>query len=88
MAIITTAAIMAPLLQPFGLESSMGKALTVLAIGGGAMTVSHFNDSFFWVVAQFSEMPTTKALKYQTTATFIQGMTALTIVLLLGWLLI
>jgi len=86
--IITTAAIMAPVLESFGLESSTGRALTVLSIGAGAITVSHLNDSFFWVVAQFSEMNATKALKTQTISTLIQGLTGIFIVLIMGWILI
>ena len=85
-AIITTAAIMAPILESFGLESSLGRALTVLSIGAGAMTVSHLNDSYFWVVAQFSEMNTTTALKSQTVSTLIQGLTGIVLVMLIGWL--
>lgn len=85
-AIITTAAIIAPLLESFGLESSLGKALSVLAIGAGAMTVSHLNDSFFWVVSQFSGMNTTTALKSQTLSTLIQGLTGIVIVLLIGFI--
>lgn len=85
-AIITTAAIMAPILESFGLGSALGRALTVLSIGAGAMTVSHLNDSFFWVVAQFSEMNTTTALKYQTVSTFLQGLTGIVLVMLMGWL--
>ncbi len=85
-AIITTAAIMAPILEPFGLASSLGRALTVLSIGAGAMTVSHLNDSFFWVVAQFSGMNTTTALKSQTISTLIQGLTGVIIVLIIGWI--
>jgi GntP family gluconate:H+ symporter len=84
--IITTAAIMAPILEPFGIDSSLGRALTVLSIGAGAMTVSHLNDSFFWVVAQFTEMDTTTALKSQTVSTLIQGLTGIIIVMLIGWL--
>jgi len=84
--IITTAAIMAPILESFGLESSLGRALTVLSIGAGAMTVSHLNDSYFWVVAQFSEMNTTTALKSQTVSTLFQGMTGIVLVMLIGWL--
>lgn len=86
--IITTAAIVAPILESFGLDSSIGRALTVLSIGAGAITVSHLNDSFFWVVAQFSEMDTTKALKTQTISTLIQGLTGITLVLILGWIFI
>lgn len=87
-AIITTAAIMAPIIESFGLGGPLGRALSVLSIGAGAMTVSHLNDSFFWVVAQFSEMDTTTALKSQTVSTLIQGITGIILVLLIGWLFI
>jgi GntP family gluconate:H+ symporter len=83
-AIITTAAIVAPILESFGLDSSMGRALAVLSIGAGAMTVSHINDSFFWVVAQFTEMDTKTALKSQTVATLLQGVVGVMVVLLFG----
>lgn len=86
--IITTAAIMAPILESFGLDSSMGRALTVLSIGAGAMTVSHLNDSYFWVVAQFSGMDTTTALKTQTIATLLQGLIGILLTMILGWLFI
>ncbi|MFO6383987.1 GntP family permease, partial [Pseudomonas aeruginosa] len=55
-ALVTTSALVAPLLPQLGLDSEMGRVLTVMAIGAGAMTVSHANDSFFWVVTQFSRM--------------------------------
>ncbi len=84
--IITTAAIIAPTLAAFGLDSSLGRALAVLSIGAGAMTVSHLNDSFFWVVAQFTGMDTSTALKSQTVSTFLQGITGISIVLIIGWL--
>ena len=83
-AIITTAAIIAPILESFGLDTSFGRALAVLSIGAGAMTVSHINDSFFWVVAQFTEMDTQTALKSQTVATLLQGVVGIGIVLGLG----
>lgn len=86
--IITTAAIMAPVLESFGLDSAIGRALTVLAIGAGSMTVSHLNDSFFWVVAQFSDMDTSTALKTQTVSTLLQGITGIVIILIIGWVLI
>lgn len=86
--IITTAAIMAPILTSFGLDSPIGRALTVLAIGAGAMTVSHLNDSFFWVVAQFSGMNTTMALKTQTVSTLLQGFVGIIFIMILGWIFI
>src|SRR5690625_6062842 len=70
-AIITTAAICAPLLGALGLESSTGKALAVLAIGDGSMTVSHVNDSYSWVVSQFFTMDTSTALKKHNLSTLL-----------------
>lgn len=75
-AIITTATIIAPIMTVLGLDSELSRALAVLAIGAGAMTVSHINDSYFWVVSQFSGMSTKSTLKGHTTATFIQGIVA------------
>ena len=67
-ALVTTSALVAPMLGDIGLASEMGRALTVLAIGAGAMTVSHANDSFFWVVSQFSNMSVSTAYRAQTMA--------------------
>ncbi|WP_437395132.1 GntP family permease [Flagellimonas lutimaris] len=82
-AIITTSAIIAPLLETFGLISITDKALAVLAIGAGAMTVSHINDSYFWVVSQFSNMNVKTALRGHTLGTLIQGTVGILMVLLL-----
>lgn len=84
--IITTAAIVAPLLGVLGLDSEISKALAVLAIGAGAMTVSHINDSYFWVVSQFSGFSTIQALKGFTAATLIQGVTGIVIIMILSFL--
>ena len=86
--IITTAAMIAPLLNALGLSSEMGKVLSVLAIGAGAMTVSHLNDSYFWVVSQFSKMSTNVALRSHTIATFLQGITAILLIQVLSLLLL
>ncbi|WP_414637112.1 hypothetical protein [Azospirillum sp.] len=42
-------------------------------MGAGAMVVSHANDSFFWVVTQFSNMTTRDGYRLQTLGTLIQG---------------
>jgi len=87
-AIITASAITLPLLGSFGLDSETGKALAVLSIGAGAMTVSHVNDSYFWVVAKFSNMDTSTALRTHTIATLIMGITGLISVQILAWVLL
>lgn len=81
---IVTSAMMAPLMVQLGWTSEMAKVLTLLAIGAGSMTVSHANDSYFWVVSQFSDMDTATAYKTQTGVTLVQGLTTLAIVMVLG----
>lgn len=87
-AMVTTSALVAPLLYEMGLDSEMGRVLVVLAIGAGAMTVSHVNDSYFWVVTQFSKMDVALGYRALTTATLLQGMSAMAVVSLLGLYLI
>ncbi|MCL1139078.1 GntP family permease [Shewanella pneumatophori] len=87
-ALVATSALVAPMLGDIGLASDMGRVLTVMAIGAGAMTVSHANDSFFWVVTQFSRMSVKQAYKAQTMATLIQGITAMALVYLLSLVLL
>ena len=82
-AIITTATIIAPLTPSLGLDTEISKALAVLAIGAGSMTVSHINDSYFWVVSQFSGMTTKTTLKSHTLATFFQGIVAIVLLYIL-----
>lgn len=72
-AMVTASALVAPLLPQIGLDSDMGGALTVMAVGAGAMTVSHANDSYFWVVAQFSRMDVATAYRAHTAATLAMG---------------
>ncbi|HDG1521053.1 TPA: GntP family permease [Vibrio cholerae] len=86
--LVTTSALVAPLLGQLGLDSEMGRALTVMAIGAGAMTVSHANDSFFWVVSQFSRMSVGLAYRAQTMATLVQGGTAMAVVYVLSLVLL
>jgi GntP family gluconate:H+ symporter len=78
--IITTSAMVLPLLDSLGLSSEMGKVLTVLSIGAGAMTVSHLNDSYFWIVSQFSNMNTKTALHCHTASTLLQGLTSIILI--------
>ncbi len=87
-AIITTAALVSPLLAPLGLETPVAKALVVLSIGAGAMTVSHVNDSYFWVVSQFSDMDTATALRCHTIATLVQGIAGIVTIGILSFFLI
>ena len=83
-AITTTAGILAPLMGALGLDTPALAALTVMAIGAGAMTVSHANDSYFWVVTNFGEMEPQDGYKTQTLGTLVIGIAAIINVLLIS----
>lgn len=87
-ALVTTSALMAPLLGSLGLDSTIGSVLTVMSIGAGAMTVSHANDSYFWVVAEFTGMDVKTAYKSMTMATLIQGIVGIVVVFILSLFLL
>ena len=76
-AITTTAGILAPLMGTLGLDTPAKAALTVMAIGAGAMTVSHANDSYFWVVTNFGEMTPDQGYKTQTAMTLALGIASM-----------
>ena len=76
-AIVTTCAITAPILQSIGMTSELEKVILIISIGSGAMTISHVNDSYFWVVTKYSNIEMNDVLKYFSSATLIQGLTGL-----------
>lgn len=86
--LITTSAIVYPLLDSLGLASPMGAVLATMAVGCGAMVVSHANDSYFWVVSQFSNLKVDLAYKCQTLGTLVQGLVGITVVYILRLILI
>lgn len=85
-AIITTASIIFPILAQLGLISELDKVWVIIAIGAGSMTVSHANDSYFWIVSQMGGIDVKTAYRHHTFATLIQGFTGLIVVLVLWWL--
>jgi GntP family gluconate:H+ symporter len=87
-ALVITSTLVAPLLPQMGIEGAVPLALVVMAIGAGAMAVSHVNDSYFWVVKEFSGMKVTDAYKAQTMATLVQGVTAIITTLILWMILV
>lgn len=79
-AIITASSIVFPLLPMLGLDSEMGKIWTIVAVGVGSMTVSHANDSYFWIVSQMSGMDVKTAYRTHTVGTLLQGLVGLVVV--------
>lgn len=83
-AITTSAGIVAPLMATLGWTTPVHAALIVVAIGAGAMVVSHANDSYFWVVTNFGEMKTEDGYKTQTLGTLVIGIAAIINVLIVS----
>lgn len=89
-AITTTAAIMGSyadkgsMMHVLGLTSPALAALTVMAIGAGAMTVSHANDSYFWVVTSFGRLQPEQGYKTHTMCTLLMGITGMIFIGLLA----
>ena len=83
-AITTTAGIVAPLLTVLGFVEPVQVALVVMAIGAGAMTVSHANDSYFWVVTNFGDMQPEEGYRTQTLMTLVIGIAAIVEIFILS----
>lgn len=87
-AIVVTSSLFAPLLGAGGASSPMFVTLCVIAIGGGAMTFSHANDSYFWVVSQFSGLKVSDAYRSYSIVSAVQGLSVLAVVMLLALVLL
>ena len=85
-ALTTTAGIVAPLLEVLGFTTPVQVTLVCMAIGAGAMTVSHANDSFFWVVTNFGGMTPEKGYKTQTLNTLVIGLAAILEIAILSFI--
>lgn len=85
-AMVTSAGIVAPLLGVLGFETDAQIALVVMAIAAGAMTVSHANDSYFWVVTRFGNLTVEQGYRTHTVTTGVMGITSIIFVWLLGLL--
>jgi len=87
-AIITAASIMASVTDSMGFSGETGKLLIMLSMGAGSMMVSHANDSYFWVITNFSGIESGDTLKVYSTSTIVMAFTALAVVYGLSLLLL
>lgn len=93
-AIITTASIMGmfnaddSLMTALNLTTEIAAALTVMAIAAGSMCVSHANDSYFWVVTNFTGMTPQQGYRTQSMLTFIMGIVGILTVYVLSLILL
>ena len=83
-ALIAAITIVESMLSALGLDSERGRLLALFSAASGAMVFTHANDSYFWVVTRFSGMSPATGYKSFTLASLWQGLTGLTVVLLLA----
>ncbi|MEO0723016.1 MAG: gluconate:H+ symporter [Bacteroidota bacterium] len=81
-AMITAAGLLAPALPELALTAPQ-TALLVLSIAAGASTLSHVNDSGFWLVKEYLLMDESTTLRTWSMMTVLLSLTALVMVLLL-----
>ena len=92
-AITTTASMMGmfndsgSMMNALGFTSPLAAALVVMAIGAGAMTVSHANDSYFWVVTGFGGIKARDGYRTMTLMTLMMGLTAIALITLASLLI-
>ena len=86
-ALITAASLTAPMLDSIA-PDEFSKAIVVVAIGAGSAVVSHANDSFFWIVTQFSHMDIKQGYRVHTLGTAIMGISSMLFLTLIHFLYI
>lgn len=87
-AVITTASIVLPFLSGLGLDSENGRIIAVLAMGAGSMVASHVNDSYFWVIANFSNPGLKPMLRVFSVATLLMGIAGVLSVYILSLIIL
>lgn len=80
-AAVTAAGMVGPMLSPLGLGEANGRALAALAVGAGAMTISHVNDEYFWLVTRSARLSSLRGVATFGTGTLLQGLIAAAILL-------
>lgn len=89
-AMTTTASLMGAftagdsLMEAMGLVTPGMATLALLSIGAGALTVSHANDSYFWVVTSMSGLTPEQGYRTQTLSSLFMGLGSLAGILLLS----
>ena len=85
-AMIICSAMIYPILGAFEL-SLQQNVLVLLSISGGAMAISHANDSYFWVVSQYGKIPVRDMYRYYSVSTLLMGLSVMLTCILLHYLI-
>lgn len=78
---MTAAGIVAPMMAT---GTTVPKEIIVLAVGAGALILSHVNDAGFWIIKEYFGMTVTETLKTWTVLETILSVSALIFILILA----
>ncbi len=83
-AVITAAGMIVPAMGMLGLDSPEGRAAAAVAVGAGAMAVSHVNDGYFWLVAGTARLRVGGGLILLSLGTLVQALAAIVTLVILA----
>ncbi|MEO6497467.1 MAG: GntP family permease [Mucilaginibacter sp.] len=87
-AIIVSTSILSPIAFVAGFSTPLSLSLLLAATSCGAMMVSHANDAYFWVIAQFSGLGMQETYRSFSLMSIVLSITCLIMVLLLAFLIL
>ncbi|MDW7731784.1 MAG: GntP family permease [Methanolobus sp.] len=71
--LFTASALVIPIMPQLGLPPE----IVLFSMASGTFLISHFNDPYFWILADFAEMESTEVLKTYTVAGAIMGLSSM-----------
>ena len=87
-AAITTASIIAPMMQSLGISGEWGTILALTAIGSGSMFFSHANDSYFWVITKFSDISSKANFLVYSSATAVVSVVSFVFIWIISFIVL
>ena len=87
-AIIVATSILSPIAVIAGFKEPLQLSLLLGATAAGAMMVSHANDAYFWVIAQFSGLSMQETYRSFSLMSIVLSISSLLFVLLLAFLML
>jgi gluconate:H+ symporter, GntP family len=87
-AIIVATSILAPIAFIAGFKEPLQLSLLLSATAAGAMMVSHANDAYFWVIAQFSGLTMQETYRSFSLLSIVLSVASLVFILLLALVMI
>lgn len=84
-AMIVGASIVLSIIPVALLENKIYTVLVMSSIGAGATAISHANDSYFWIIKEFTGLTVKEALKSFSILSGLMAVTTLVTILLIYW---